>query len=130
MINYTNVPSWIAHEASLSEPRKRVYWDDVKDYPEIIMGIDDFNNSLGAVYKGWAKKHNKWQGCLRVMPFGNHGKFRRCRLPLKEGDYCYHHVRGARKDGKIVVTTLPPIAKPSWLGKRVLDAVDRLKVKW
>ena len=104
-----NIPLWIVKDLNrpgvsrdtgshLTASHKRVYWEDVAAYPEVMVRPYDRDTSSG--YTRYVKP-GRWQGCLRVLPIGNTRRYAPCRHPISEDNFCYHHIPKAILDGKV-----------------------------
>ena len=129
-----NIPLWMVKDLNrpgvsrsngshLSALHKRVYWEDVAAYPEVMGGPSDGDTSgYGVKYV----KQGRWQGCLRVLPFGNTRKYAPCRFPIYEDNFCYHHIPKARLDGKAPSVSPLSTLERLRLGDISVDAMEYL----
>ena len=109
-----SIPLWMVKDlnrsttgSGLTKQHKRVYWEDVAPYPEVMMRSSDYGNSLGSHYPGRVKMKMRWKGCLRVLPFGNHRRYDPCRWPIYQDNFCWRHLPKAIIDGKAPIATPP-----------------------
>jgi len=118
-----NIPLWMVKDLNrpgvsrdtgshLTASHKRVYWEDVAAYPEVMVRPSD-GDTTGRYGVDYVKK-GRWQGCLRVLPFGNTRRYAPCRHPISEDSFCYYHLPKAILDGKV-----PTVVSPQSVWERI-----------
>ena len=130
-----NIPLWMVKDLNrpgvssatgshLTADHERVYWEDVAAYPEVIVGPSDGDTTGG--YRADYVKQGRWQGCLRVLPFGNTRKYAPCRFPLSEDNFCYYHIPKAILDCKVPSVSPQSAREKMTLGSLSIDVMDYL----
>jgi hypothetical protein len=111
-----NIPLWMVKDLNrsnlggLTKAHKRVYWEDVAQYPEVMMRLSDYSSCHGSHYPGWIEMKMRWKGCLRVLPFADHKRYDPCRWPIYQDNFCWRHLPKAIIDGKAPTDARPPSA--------------------